>query len=463
MPKATNGDVDCLVVGAGISGLATAFRLRQRGLTVTVFDAAQTAGGTIATDRLDGMLFERGPNGFLDSRPDILKLAKDLGLEADLLRADDAAKKRYLLCGGELVPAPSGPPSLISTPLMSWRGKARLVVEGLVPRGQNDSDESLYQFAQRRVGREFANVFLDAMVTGIYAGDIHRLSARSTFPRLVELESEHGSLTRALLHRLRSKRSGDGPAGPSGRLTSFSGGMATIIKALTNHLEGSIVLGRRLRELSLQGEMFRLVFDAPDGPEIAAARSVVLAIPAYAVAKLAGLPQPIREAASRIPYAPIAVAGLSYSRAQISHPLDGFGFLVPAHERCSLLGALFSSTIFPGPEAKSDSVLIRAMLGGMRHPELVENSSELLAKLAHGQLSPILGISGQPAHTAVVKWSRGIPQYHIGHAARLQAIGEGVAAMPGLVITGNAFRGVSVDDCCREAEATAERVRELLS
>ena len=455
------------VVGAGISGLTTAYRLAQAGHEVHVFDARDLPGGTIGTISRDGYRVETGPNGFLDSRQETLDLCTDLGLGAHLEPATGAAGNRYTVRDGRLVALPSSPLKFLTAPTMSLGGRLRTMTEMFRrPRPADDtSDETVFDFAKRRVGRECAERLIDAFITGVYAGDPHRMSAESTISRLVEIERAHGSLTRGMLAAKKAakaaNRKSGSPSGPGGHLTSLKGGMNTLILALVEFLgKKNVHLGSPLEAVARADDRWSLSFAGADGAFEADA--VVCALPAHALAHIDGISVPLSSALGRIPYAPIAVVSLGYARERVSHPLDGFGFVACDDERICLLGSLWTSSIF-ADRAPDGHVLIRNMVGGMRHPERTELEEPVLVELVRDQLDRLVGLEGDPSFVHVTRWAKGIPQYHVGHREILSDLDEALTATPGLFLTGNAYRGVGINDCVRDALATTERVGEWLA
>ena len=452
-----------IVVGAGISGLATAYDL-SKSVDVSVYESSDRVGGTIGSVQREGFLIETGPNGFLDSRRETLELCKELGLEDELLPANSAAEKRFTIRHGSLVALPSSPVGFLASSALSVRGRLRTMSEGLRRRRQGDEDETVFEFARRRVGRECAERLVDAFITGVYAGDSTKLSARSTIPRLVQIESEHGSLTKGFLSLQRAKREAGrkkgSPAGPAGHLTSFNGGMQVMVDRLVDRIGADRVhCNTPIVAIERTESAWRLTFEDRQGERsIQDCDAIVSAIPAHALVRVSGVDQGLAEQLSSIVYAPVAVVSLGFEREQVDHPLDGFGFVACGNERISVLGSLWTSSIFPNraPEGK---VLLRNMVGGIRSPERTELNDQVLTDLVRDQLDRLMGISGDPLMVNITRWKKAIPQYHIGHAARLRAIEEKLTALPGFFLTGNAYRGVGINDCVVDSLSAAEQVR----
>lgn len=452
------------VIGGGISGLAAAYRLRRAGHDAVVLEAEDRPGGKIRSERADGWLVEHGPNGFLDSRLAVVRLARDVGLSSRLCPADDAAESRYLFVDGALRPIPTSPPAFLASDVLSARGKLRLLREPLVPPRKAFGDESVLSFATRRVGAEAAEKLIDPLVTGIYAADVARLSLPAAFPRLRALEAEHGGLVRGMVARMVGRLRGEGPSsggpgGPGGRLTSFPGGMGELIEALMRTLDPAAVqLGRPVQRLERAGRRWTV---HAAGGEPLTVDGLVVAAPSPVAAKLLGPHAPaVVEPLSAIPYAPAAVVALGYRTIDLPRPLDGFGFLVPSRERRDILGVLWSSTIFRG-RAPGGHALLRCIVGGRHRPDLLALDDETLLATVRRDLAAMLG--GElpaPRFTRLVRWPEAIPQYELGHLDRKAAAEAAVAPLPGVVLAGNALYGVSLADCAERAEALPALVGE---
>ncbi|MBL04209.1 MAG: protoporphyrinogen oxidase [Planctomycetota bacterium] len=457
---------DALVVGGGISGLSTAHFLLQHlraaqpgegpGPRVKVVEAAPRIGGSLGTEMVDGFLFERGPNGLLDNAPDTLDLIRALGIEKKLLPASPRSANRYLVRQGDLQPLPRSLGAFINTRALSLKGKLGLFLEPFRRRARGAADESVAEFGRRRLGQEVVDALLDPMVTGIYAGDVQALSMKSCFPRMVRLEQEHGSLVRGMLGSRKKKALGAGSSSPfSAVLQSFEGGLQTLSGALSDAIGDRIETGRSVESARPSDEGWRVGF--ADGRE-ETARSLVLSLPAWRAANLFSGPHSAlgKELAS-ISYSAVAVVCLGYRAEDVESDLDGYGFLVPAGEGLRTLGMIWTSSLFPD-HAPEGHVSIRAMLGGVRSPEVVAKTDEELIDIVEREAGDVLGIQGHPVAQRIYRYEQAIPQYEVGHQARLGIIDKSLGALPGLFLTGNSYRGVSVNDCIREGRKTAKEV-----
>jgi oxygen-dependent protoporphyrinogen oxidase len=447
-----------VVVGAGISGLALAYRLQQRapGADVVVLEQAARPGGTIDSIRRDGFVVEAGPNGFPDNNPSTLTLARDVGLD-DRLEAtsETAARNRFLFLDGRLRLLPGSFSSFLRSDLLSWVAKLRLVAERFRPAGRVPADESIDTFARRRVGGEIARTFVDAFVTGILAGDPKLLSAPAAFPRLAAWERERGSVMAGLAAARRERKALGDASRPAGKMWSFHGGLRTFVEALSSSLKQPPQLGVPVRRVLRDGAGWRV---HAEGNDNWAADAVVLACPAYRQADLlADLDAALAEKVAGIAYNRVAVVALGYRRADMPHPLDGFGYLSPQRDRRDVLGVQWCSSIYQG-RAPAGAVLLRAMCGGWNRPEIMDWPDDRLLAAVRAELAVALGVRVAPVFTHVVRWPRAIPQYHVGHLGRVAWIEGRLARHPGLFVGGNSYRGVAINDCVEQAGRLAEQV-----
>ena len=459
------------VVGGGVGGLAVAFELKERSerlpgeIELISLEATGRTGGNIRTLQRDGFVCEWGPNGFLDNSPPTMTLIRRLGLQDRVLQAGSRAASRFVYREGKLREIPSGPRSLLTSDILPLSGKLRLLGEPLIPRRRDDSDESIYDFASRRIGRQAAAVLVDAMVTGICAGDVRGLSLPATFPKLHEMETKHGSLFRAMLARRRESRdsggTAGGPTGPGGRLTSFRGGMQELTDSLAAAVGGSLHLNTRVTAVSDLGRRgFRVHRDVGAPMDVDA---VVLACPSWRAVDLVATTDPeMSRAMSGISSAPLAVIHLGYREGSLGEMRDGFGFLVPRGQRVRILGTIWSSNVFE-ERAPAGSLLMTTMIGGAHDPEAVRLDDDELIRIVRTDLEKTMGALAPPYFVEIVRHERGIPQYTLGHSDRVALIGARLRKHPGLFVCGNSYRGISVNACVQEGPEIAENVLEHLS
>jgi oxygen-dependent protoporphyrinogen oxidase len=464
------------IIGAGIAGLAAAHRLLELSaetgepLELLIFEAGSRLGGIIKTEERDGFLLEQGPDSFITEKPQALELARRLGLESHLIQTNETHRRSFIVRGYQLIPVPVGFQLIAPTKfwpffnseIMSWSGKARMALDLVLPRLKTNgtTDESLAQFIRRRLGREALERVAQPMVGGIYTADPEKLSLQATMPRFIELERKHGSVIRALRNESRAGDSNKVQSATQGAryslFASFDRGMQVLVDGLAAKLATiGIALRTRVTAIDLDRSSRQWQVRSEHGPAIIV-DAVCLAIPAYAAASLLTETDVLLAAGlKQIPYESTATVNLAYRRADIPHPLDGFGFVVPFIEKRSLIACTFSSEKFAG-RAPQDSVLLRAFVGGALQKELVElEEAEMLSRV-RGDLKDLLGIASAPLFSTVSRWPRSMPQYEIGHLLRVNTIAERVAALPGLALAGNAYSGVGIPDCIRSGETAAD-------
>ena len=447
-PVRTSAQLPVAIIGGGITGLAAAHRLARQGIPFRLFEASPRLGGNIHTERTGDWLLEAGPNS-LQLTPALAALLSELGLTP--LLASPSAKNRYIVRDGRPVAAPASPPAFLASSLFSLTTKLQLLIEVFSRRRTRTADLSLADFISFHFGSELVDYALRPFVSGVYAGDAQKLSARHSFPALWEAERTHGSLIRAQIAAAKAKRTRGEPAGPA-PIISFPDGLETLTRALAATLPpGSVELNARITSL-VPGQPWTL-----NGQPFS---SVILALPAAALAALPIGVQgecPLADL-SHIEYPPVSSLFLGYKREQVTHPLDGFGMLVPPAEQRSILGVLFNSTLFPG-RAPAGHVALTVMTGGALRPDLARLDDAGLLALVQNELSALLGVSGEPVFIRRNFWPHAIPQYNLGYERFLDLIARTEAAHPGLFIGGHIRDGISVPNCIAAGEKLAARAQ----
>jgi protoporphyrinogen/coproporphyrinogen III oxidase len=461
--------VKLVVVGGGITGLAAAHRAvelareRSTELELTLVEGRDRLGGTIATERAGGFLVEAGPDSFLSEKPWALALCRRLGVEHRLVRTDDRFRKVFVWRGGRLHPLPDGfqllaPTKLapfVKSGLFSWPGKLRMALDLVLPRSVRD-DESLGSFVRRRLGREALERVAQPLVAGIYTADPDDLSLTATMPRFSELERRERSIILGLW-RANRRAPQTGTSGARWSLfVTLQQGMEELVTLLASRLPpGTVMLKHRIDGVERQGGGWRVLGGL--GPALEADH-VIVAAESYTASRLLRYVDPaLATLLGEIPYASSATVTLGYRRADVPHPLDGFGFVVPRSERRAMLACTFSSVKYPG-RAPEGQALLRCFVGGALNERMLESDDAALVSAARDELRQALGITAEPVLTRVARWTKAMPQYHVGHAVRVEAIEQCAAALPGLHLAGGAYRGVGIADCVRSGEAAAERV-----
>jgi oxygen-dependent protoporphyrinogen oxidase len=458
-----------VIVGAGISGMTLAYRL-QRAMPdadVTILESSSRPGGKIWTERTEGFQVEIGPNGFLDSKPYTIQLCRDLGLEKELIPASETSRRnRFLFWNERLQALPSGPGSLLITPLLSWRGKLGLLSELFRSRSRNVADESVAEFARRRAGKEVADVFADAMATGIHGGDPRLLSLASAFPRVAEMEVKHGSVIRGFLAAARQRRRearAKGEQPQPARMWSFRAGLRRLIEVLSEQLPKRPLFGVSVRRIhnSESGSPIWTVHG--EGSDCWTGDAVVLTCPAAEQAgMLDDLNEELARAVAAIPYNRIAVVAVAYRKGDTPNVPEGFGYIAPQRTKRDLLGVQWCSAIFPD-RAPQGQVLWRALCGGWQRADVVNWDDDRLLAALRAELQLALGVTATPVFHHIHRWHTAIPQYHVGHRQRWAGIEERLKYYPGLFLAGNAYHGVAMNDCTEQAEIIAGRIRDFLA
>ena len=490
-----------VIIGAGITGLAAAHRILERcagasqSVELRVLEADAQAGGIIKTEERDGFLIERGPDSFITEKPDALSLVRRLGLAPQLVDTNTEHRRSFVVRNGRLLPVPDGfnllaPARLwpfVTSGIFSWPGKARMAMDLVLPRRQaaDHGDESLAEFVRRRLGKEALDRMAQPMAGGIYTADPETLSLQATLPRFQDIERQHRSVILGLRNRVAGKttanrsreneaesvRTGAASGARYSMFRSFDHGMQLLPDQLTSAImylnsksrgnrNGSpIRLATRVDSLARQtvGDVTQWVVRT-DHDERFVADAICLALPAYASSRfLRRIDADVASELSGIPYASSATINLAYKREDISHPLNGFGFVVPFIEKRTVMACTFSSVKFPN-RAPDGHVLLRAFVGGALQPELVDLNDDELIHRVRQDLNSLLGVHSPPMFADVSKWERSMPQYFVGHVDRVRSIAKRVERLPGLALAGNAFYGPGIPDCIHSGESAADKL-----
>ncbi|MEX2092703.1 MAG: protoporphyrinogen oxidase [Pirellulales bacterium] len=450
------------VIGGGICGLAAAHRLTELlpKAELVLFEAANRLGGVLETVHRDGFLIERSADSFITKYPWATDLCGRIGIADQLLPTDETRRRALVVRNGELLPVPNAfvlmTPNkfwpILTTRVLSWRGKLRLLAEPFMPRrdASDEGDESVGSFARRRLGREAYERLVQPLLGGIHTADADKLSLAATFPEFMAQEQYHGRLQRG-----GSKHAESGAR--YGLFMAPRDGIGSLVQTLADRLPpGSVWLNTRVTALERDGTaQWRLELGEGRAESFDA---VIVALPAPAAAKLlATFDRDLSTELAAIEYAGCSIVCVAYRRDQFARPPDGFGFVVPRIEKRPIIAGSFASEKFPGRAPESD-VLIRVFIGGALAPELAELPDDELRRIAHQQLAALMRISGQPLWTDIARWPASMPQYHVGHLQRIAQIEGRVAKLRGLELAGNAYHGVGIPQCIHSGESAAERV-----
>ena len=455
------------IVGGGIAGLSAAFELEQKrragaAVEYRMYEASAQLGGVLRTERVEGCLVEAGPDSFLSEKPWAAELCRELGIGEQLIGSNDAARRTWIVVNNRLVPLPDGLQFMVPTrilptafsPLFSLSTKLRAAWEWFAKPRAAAGDESVAQFVQRHFGREMVERVADPLLAGVYGGEAARLSVRATLPRMAELEARYGSLVRGML----AVRRGAQRAAVSPIFTTLKDGMQALADAVVARLHpDGVRTSSPVRELQRGEGSWRvgaLEFD-----------EVILALPAHAAGELlAPIGGELADELRSIAYSSSMTMALGYDREALS-PAErsrlgtGFGFLVPRRERRRILAVTYVHNKFPH-RAPEDRRLLRVFLGGAADPAALELSDESAIATVRGELAQLLGLQAEPLFTRVYRWPRAMPQYEVGHLARVERINRLCSAIPGLRLAGNAYAGVGVPDCVRSGQEAARAALE---
>ena len=469
-----------VIVGGGISGLATAFSLQEHAthaglpLRCTILESGTSWGGKIVTHRVGDLVTEAGPDSFLSQKPAALELCAKLGLADQLINTNETVKKACVVHKGRMHDLPEGLLSFVPrqlkpflrSGLLSWTGLVRMGLEIAVPPGPSTGDESLAGFLRRRFGAQAYERVLEPLMAGIYAGDAEAMSLRATFPRFLELEQQHGSVVRGMMEAKKTASVASSGQVRRTMFVSLKNGLGDLVTALAQRLREKGVelqLGTRVEALRVRShELGRWMYDLilHDGSALST-ESVVLATPAYVSADLLRPLSPIAGGVlDLIPYASTATIAMAFPRTMMSG-IEGFGFIVPRAEQRDLIAATWTSLKWPH-RAPPDQLLVRCYVGGVGREEIVQLDDTALSAQVRAELAALCGIRAEPSYTEVNRWRKAMPQYTLGHLDRLAQLDAAVSRYPGLVLTGAGYRGVGIPDCIRDGAVAAERVLQHL-
>ena len=447
-----------VIIGGGISGLATAFYLGRLGIRSILVEKSNRLGGLIKTDVIEGCRLEAGPDSFIATKPAVAKLTQELeSSRPTIIGSNDATRRVFIGRKGHLVPMPRGMSmmvpgdwkSALSSPLFSLATKAGFVAEQFRRPKKRSNDISVGEFVADHFGHEVLEYLADPLLTGVYGGQVSQLSARSVLPRFLEHEEKYGSLIRGV------RQNRQQPSHKGSLFLSFEGGMQALTDAVTTHLSTTTQIVRgEVSSVQKNGAKWRIHIAS----ESIQADHVVFACPSHAVSRLVeNFATLLAADLHAIPYSSAILVTLVYERAALGRPLDGFGFLVPRPERRNIAAATWISTKFPS-RTPSHLAAIRAFIVAREAIALMNASDPELLELTKTELQHWMGISVAPRFHTLYRWPSSMPQYVVGHRQRIQSIEERLHEHPGLFLSGNAHDGVGIPDCVRRAEAIAESI-----
>jgi len=446
-----------VVLGAGISGLATAYLLMQKGYDVTVLEKKSEVGGSIETSYENGFLFDHGPYSALETTPLISKFVKELNLQDQLVYASKAANKRYILRSNTLHALPMSPAAFLKTRLFSPKAKLRLFAEPFIGKSKDGYYQSLAEFVTRRLGREFLDYAFNPLAAEIYAGNPESLSVKSAFPKLFALEEKYGGLIIGTFKSIKERKQHAEKSKQSAKMFSFKDGMIVLPKAIAKYLDSNLFLQADVKMIERNEDGYTISCVYKEENISVQADIIISTIPAFNAADLFGdFDEGLKKHLLDIYYPPMLVQYLAYKKDDIRRSLDGFGFLVPSKERKSLLGSVWNSVIFPN-RSSEDTVSFTLFIGGARDPEILSLDKELLFMKIRGEFETLMQISGEPVFSSYKFWPKAIPQYDIGYVEHGNYFDEFEKRFPGIILSGNYRGGISISDCIKNSELVAEK------
>lgn len=461
-----------VVVGAGITGLAAAHRTIEKagdGVDVRVLEASDRAGGVIRTERQGEFLMEGGPDSLVTDKPAAIDLIRRLGLEDEVQPTQAQYRRTLIVSRGRLHPMPEafqlmapgklGP--FLRSPVLSWKGRLTALKDLVLPRGgpPEGGDESLASFVRRRLGDEVLERIAQPMVGGIYTADPETLSLASTMPRFLDMEREHRSLILALAARMRAAPTEEASGPRYGIFVSLRGGIGALVEHLVQRLpDGALRTNAPVTRIARTSDAERPWRVFVDGGQVEEGDAVLVATPApRAAGILRDVDPDLAAGLEKIDYSSAAIVSMAYRRADLPNLPTAFGFVVPHVEGRKVIAGSFSSVKYGG-RAPDDHLLLRMFVGGALQPEVLENDDAKLAEIVRGELRDLLDIRSEPSLTRIHRWPSSMPQYYVGHAGRIDALQQRVAAQSGLALAGNAYHGVGLADCVRDGEEAADRL-----
>ncbi len=448
-----------IVLGAGISGLATAYWLKKDGFDVKILEAKSEPGGAMETIQKNGYTIDFGPNSGLETTPLISQLAEQVRIKDQMIYANDEANKRYILKNGELHALPTSPPAFIKTKLFSSGAKFRVMGEPFVGKSEDGYYQSIAEFVERRLGKQFLDYAIDPFVSGVFAGDPTKLSVKSAFPKLYRLEEVYGGLVKGMIKGAKERKQRNEDSKQSAKMFSFRNGMQSFPKAIAKNFEDSIEYNCKIQFINKSANGYEITYTVNEETKSVTTDILLSTIPVHKAKNFfSKFDDEFSKHAEDIFYPPVLVLYLGYKKEQIKRALDGFGFLIPSKMKKNFLGAIWSSTIFENrsPEGYAAFTLF---IGGARKPNLFDESTEHIIDRAIDEFSKIMKVEGKPSLLEYREWQKAIPQYNIGYIEHENYFDKFEKENPGIFLSGNYRGGISVGDCVKNSELVADKIK----
>ena len=447
------------ILGAGISGLTTAYWLNKEGYDVTILEADDEPGGSMRTTQEDGYLIDFGPNSGLETTPLIRQIVDEVGLSNQMVYANESSSRRYILRNGQLHALPTSPPAFIKTKLFSTKAKLRLLAEPFIGKSPDGYYQSMSEFVRRRLGQEFLDYAIDPFVSGVFAGDPNKLSVKSAFPKLYRLEELYGGLIKGMIKGAKERKQRAEQSKQSAKMFSFVNGMQTFPKAIADRLKDRINYGCKVSQVEKCEGGYKINYEK-DGSNIELpTESILSTVPAYVASTIFNEfgPELVKHF-NGIYYPPVMVLYLGFKKESIGQNLDGFGYLIPSKEKKTYLGAIWSSTIFPN-RCDDNNAAFTLFVGGARSPHLFEMEKQKLLDTVLGEFKQTMEINGDPVFMADRMWEKAIPQYNIGYIEHENYFDKFEKENPGIFLGGTYRGGISVGDCVKNSEIVFNKIK----
>ncbi len=449
------------ILGAGISGLATAHWLNKEGFNVTLLESKSSPGGSMITEKTKDFLIDFGPNSGLETTPKIREIVNDIGLNDEMIYANEEGNRRYILKNNSLIALPTSPGSFFKTSLFSTKAKLRLMKEPFVGKSEDGYYQSIADFVERRLGKEFLDYAIDPFVSGVFAGDPAKLSVKSAFPKLYRLEEKYGGLIKGMIRGAKERKQRNEESKQSAKMFSFINGMQSFPKAIAKSLGDKIIFNANVNRIKKE-DSWSISYSVNGEDKLLKSDVLFSAIPSYKLSKLFnGANNSLLKHLEDIYYPPVLVLYLGYDKKNIGQKLDGFGFLIPSNERKKYLGAIWTSTIFKN-RAAEDNASFTIFIGGARNPNLSENGIEKTIKEVIEEFQTIMKINGNPLLVQKKFWQKAIPQYNLGHIEHEKYFDNFEIENPGIFLGGNYRGGISVGDCIKNSYLNFEKIKNYL-
>ncbi len=452
------------ILGAGISGLTTAYWLNKNGYDVKILELNSQPGGSMQTSVENKFLIDFGPNSGLETTPLIRQIVDEVGLSKEMIYANESSNKRYILRDGKLHALPTSPPAFLKTKLFSTKAKLRLCAEPFIGKSIDGYYQSMSDFVRRRLGQEFLDYAIDPFVSGVFAGDPSKLSVKSAFPKLYRLEEVYGGLIKGMIKGAKERKQRAEKSKQNAKMFSFINGMQTFPAAIAEKFKENISYNCRVTSIERRAESDELnkwkVTYEKNGQRLEIISDYVLStLPAYISANIfKGIDPNLSIHLENIYYPPVMVLYLGFKKESIGQPLDGFGYLIPSKEKKTYLGAIWSSSIFPN-RSKDEFAVFTLFVGGARAPHLFEMEKDKLISIVLNEFKETMQINGEPVILKEKLWEKAIPQYNVGYIEHENYFDKFEKENSGLFLGGNYRGGISVGDCVKNSEEIYKRIQ----